>query len=188
MFLHASEIFYFCILPILFFVTMMLHYKTQAKEYYTSYNEIKDKYQNLLTKFNAINKINVCDNLETEQTDDNENECSITKHCDICNSTENIHYYPTSGFKIINGNKVFLSGGFNICDECLNICQKCECGKLKIPYFLAEYVNDIMESALFCNCEEDNDRKLERYNKEKLKFDIMLSKRKYKKIVDKYKE
>ena len=66
----------------------------------------------------------------------------------------------------------------------MSICEKCNCGKYKIPFFLEEYIGGIMEHPDFCKCEESEEEKENRHNKEFKQLQIILSKQKIRKITN----
>ena len=58
---------------------------------------------------------------------------SSDRKCEICNSTEDVDYYPTDGFTNKDGIKTFYSGGVRICKKCIAKCEP------------IRYVNELME-------------------------------------------
>ena len=171
--------FYFLILPILGVIGYIFYLKQVNNDLYKDLTKEREKNVKLSQELANIKKKDLFARIVSadNETSEDDNFESL-KHCDVCGSIHNVKYYPTSGYEEFDGNKTFLSGGFNLCSECLNICEKCSCGKYKIPVFLEEYIGDTMEHPDFCNCYEPEDQKNKRNKNEYYKLQILLSKQK----------
>ncbi len=104
--------------------------------------------------------------------------------CEICDSTENLKYFATSGCIERGDSKTYLSGGIYICDECLSICDECKtCGKTKASMLIEPFVNGLMESDFFCKCPETKEEKEERYKREEKRYNKLQEKKRYEKTI-----
>lgn len=76
---------------------------------------------------------------------------SSDRKCEICNSTEDVDYYPTDGFTNKDGIKTFYSGGVRICKKCIAKCEICSvCGKLIPSAGIEKYIGNVMKHPAFC--------------------------------------
>lgn len=104
--------------------------------------------------------------------------------CEICDSTENLKYFATSGYIEKEDSKAYLSGGIYICDECLSICDECKtCGKIKASMLIEPFVNGLMKSDFFCKCPETKEEKEERYKREEKRYNKLQEKKRYEKTI-----
>lgn len=103
------------------------------------------------------------------------------KQCDICESTENLRYFPLDGYSESDGNKIFFSGGIYFCDDCMAICEICpKCGK-PIATQIMETSLKGWHSAAFCECSETDVEKSDRYNREANRYKYQQHKKKIEK-------
>lgn len=173
MYISLPELIIFSILGILYFIGMYIYAQQCGHFWYKKYDELNESHQKLYKEYKELYDEKFLNNIQKN----NENEKTFSQdeennnECQICHSTKNVHYYATDGYIKNNDSKTFLSGGFHMCDNCLNACEQCECGKLKTPFFLTKYIGDVMQNNKFCNCEEAPDEKKERFRREYFKYE-----------------
>ena len=172
MFISISNIVIILIFGTLYFIGMFMYANQQGREWYKQYDELNERYKKLYEEYKKL-----LDEKFKEKINNNKQNNSFIsnnrakKQCQICKSTENVKYYPTDGYEEFEGRKTFYSGGFYMCDNCLNACEFCDCGKLKTPFFLEKYIGGFMQHQNFCKCNESTEQKKARNIREFKKYE-----------------
>lgn len=158
MYISIGNLVIFSIFGTLYLIGMYVYAKQCGRIWYKKYEELNERHIKLQKKYEALClELNEPKNI-SEDNDNSFNRKNDKKqqHCQICNSTEKVRFYPTAGYIKNENGQTFLSGGFYMCDNCLNACERCcKCGKLKIPFFLTKYIGNVMKNDKFCECDNE---------------------------------
>ena len=106
---------------------MFIYAQQCEREWYEKYLELSERHKELWKEYNELRHNAIFENIFEDDDCDNTNvDERNERHCQICHSTKNVHYYATDGYIKNKDSRTFLSGGFYMCDNCLNACKQCE--------------------------------------------------------------
>lgn len=171
-------------LAILGIIGYISYLKRQNIELYSQLSDKNNKYDKLYSEYKKLQDVKLKDKLKS--LPDNQ-EVEKRHKCQVCDSTENVKYFATSGYIENENGKTYLSGGVYICEECLSICEKCDkCGKLKMSMVIEPLFGSLMKCDLFCECSESAEDKELRYKREARRYEILQGKKRLEKLKEMY--